>query len=194
MLSKKCTLLCCDEIKNIVMNMSLEAKILLKDKILQAFGDVEYPGDDKICSSSAERVAADPELQRFLSAFRSQHWKNISPEIIKGHATEIPFFTPEAFRFFIPAYLLTALDNFACESPVFAFTIYALNPADSEGRISHAVSQHLDQFSLKEALAIVAFLKFAMEIVPEAFKVDQAAEALDNYWLKRCAEMGSQGS
>lgn len=65
------------------------------------------------------------ELQ---SAFAGRSWKEVSPELIKKHFSNLSLFSPRAFHAFIPAYLTHSIKNFNDDDLVSEFTAYAFLP------------------------------------------------------------------
>lgn len=72
-------------------------------EIRDAFNDVAYPGDDRIVSVPLH----EPEM---VKAFVGKHWREIlDPEFLEVWRY-FPFFTYEGLLFYLPAYLLAAIE------------------------------------------------------------------------------------
>ena len=74
-------------------------------QIESAFAATPYPGDDRICDPSP----GDEEVAEYALEFRGARWDRLHPEFLAYHDAAISFFTPEAFRYFLPAYLIADL-------------------------------------------------------------------------------------
>ncbi len=48
-------------------------------------------------------------------AFLNKDWKEITPKILQENYDKLPLFSPEAFHYFLPAYLIYLLENFVFE-------------------------------------------------------------------------------
>ncbi len=77
----------------------------LKQKIVSAFGDVLYPKGD-IVSHECDECC---EVGRI---FANLDWKTIEPQFLENNYDKLPVFSPEAFHFFLPAYLIYSLEHF----------------------------------------------------------------------------------
>ncbi len=107
----------------------------LKSEIVKAFAEVEQPPKDNIALHECE------ECRGVRSDFAKVKWRETSSELLERNYDKIPLFSPAAFNYFLPAYLLYTLNNFDDElSDVCDFTLYALTPdkswKDENGNIS----------------------------------------------------------
>jgi hypothetical protein len=76
----------------------------LAARIKKAFADVPHPDDD--------RLVDDPrhwEGGQFAREFAGKDWKTLPLEFLSDNLFSLHYFTPEAFRYYLPAYLLAAL-------------------------------------------------------------------------------------
>lgn len=85
----------------------------LQRTITDAFGDRPYPGDDRIADSDPRYD--DYEGHAVTRFHRGKHWQEITlphlREEYAGDATAcLAFMTPEGWRYYLPAYLLIALE------------------------------------------------------------------------------------
>jgi hypothetical protein len=71
-----------------------------------AFGDLEVPPDDRIVYDNSGHHLECIETR---AKFRRRHWRNLSNEDLAGEADSLCFLTPEAFRFYLPAFIRAAL-------------------------------------------------------------------------------------
>lgn len=92
-----------------------------KEDVSRAFSDVHAP----------ERPLTDHECEECLSlqeGFAGKSWKEVSPELIRGHYSDLPLFSAGAFHAFIAAFLIYSLENFDDDNLVSEFTAYAFLP------------------------------------------------------------------
>lgn len=73
----------------------------IAQEVEQAFATVAPPEDDDSPGSSAH-------WKNVPDAFRGKHWKELSPEVLREHDYDLKYFSPGAFHFFLPAYLIAA--------------------------------------------------------------------------------------
>lgn len=81
-------------------------KLQLAEKVRRSFRDVPAPVRISV-------LRGDEDFESFLveQAFREKHWGDLTPELAQSRPQAIAFFSPEAFRYFLPGYLLLALED-----------------------------------------------------------------------------------
>jgi hypothetical protein len=80
----------------------------LKRQIEEAWATVPYPGDDRIVPD----VLWDEERQEMRAGLVGRHWREVDREAIKFCRDALPLLTVEARRFYLPAFLFAAIDDF----------------------------------------------------------------------------------
>jgi hypothetical protein len=81
----------------------------LRLEIEAAFDPLNYPGDGNIVyDNSGDHL----ECNEIRALFAGRHWREMPLETVLHHPEALSAFTPEAFRFFLPAFLLAALFHF----------------------------------------------------------------------------------
>src|SRR5689334_6315121 len=170
----------------------------LKAQITSAFARGEYPGDWCLINS---REGFEPALLEQEFKGRSD-WRTLDASFIDqapdGYGTALSFFSDEAFRFYLPAYLLADLDGKLKQADVvFALTHgfdnksrgERINPRRYGERTWFEHARHkFAVFNAEQAKAIVAYLRFKLagDAITD-FQKSQIREALDNYWTARAA-------
>lgn len=157
----------------------------LRDRIHAAF--IATPFFDPITDCDCE------ECTDIREELRHKRWDEISKEFLDSTCSPTRL-TPEAFRAFLPAYLLRALDNLDRRSIVVEFTVYSLCPnepeengQDDDGDYEHKMSRLLQRARLMsppQVQTIRAFLTFVQENAENAewFR-PFIARALEKVWL-----------
>lgn len=158
--------------------------------IEQAFRDCPYPGDGHIATNPHHC----PECEQADAFFRTTHWQRLLLEhdrLPTGYASPC-FLTPEAQRFFLPAYLIMGLDYYTTQSgaDVGSFAIFLLTPSEANG-----VPLLADGFTIEQISAIRAFFDHLRETDPyqvnDAYDFSQPqANEFTRYWSDR-AEAGN---
>ena len=133
------------------MTVSKERLEALK-QIIKAFETV--PAPNKITEHDCD------ECRSVDKTFTGKNFETIEPEIIDGNYDIIPLFSPEAFRYFLPAYLFYSLDNFSADDRTTTeFTIYALSPTKQDLRESLEYWQaRFEDFTFEQLDCIYDFL------------------------------------
>lgn len=134
----------------------------LKNEIFKAFANVEQPAKDNIALHECE------ECRGVREDFANVRWQEASDELLEGSYDKLPLFSPQAFNYFLPAFLIYTLDNFDdFYSEVCEFTLYALTPEkswiDEKGEISKWYKQKFAPFTLAQMNLIYQFLALAKE-------------------------------
>ncbi|MDB6112373.1 MAG: hypothetical protein JWR69_4123 [Pedosphaera sp.] len=80
----------------------------LKELIQEAFAGVPYPGDDNItrCPYNCS------ECRRIADYFKGKEWAQQGTEELRKHHVALSLFTPEAFHYFLPAFMLASIDSY----------------------------------------------------------------------------------
>ena len=86
-----------------------------------------------------ERIALHEcaECAELRSAFDSVRWESMPDALIEAHEISLPLLSPEAFAYFLPAYMLYALDHLTWRHSASEHTVYAVGP-DKPANDDHA--------------------------------------------------------
>jgi hypothetical protein len=159
-------------------------------QIRAAFDEVPYPGDDSLCVV----VEQDNDETAIVALeFQGLDWREIHPALIAYNYAALNVFTPDGFRYFLPAYLIADLVDVGIPSgadPVFNLTQGLAEDDDTEVTPPKPDEPTTDwfaqsaggmaAFSRPEREAIVHYLEYRAQL-----DADAAAEiepALDLYW------------
>lgn len=80
---------------------------LVRELILQirsAFDATPCPSNEEICEYSD-----NSELAEYIFMLGSTDWKTLHPDFLANYQTALSFITPQAFRYFLPAYMIADL-------------------------------------------------------------------------------------
>jgi hypothetical protein len=169
-------------------------KQLLIDQITTAFVKTEYPGDWCIVSSNE-----GSEPSETAAAFKGKRERySIDPKLLdnapKGLSSALSFFSDEAFRFFLPAYMIADIRKELHQVNVLFHLTHGLtdktcNKAVNPIRYGRRTwldtqSYKFAMFSKEEAAAIIAYLHFKTKKMND-FNHDNIDQALKNYWNSR---------
>jgi hypothetical protein len=98
----------------------------LKYYIIEAFKDIPMPDYELLTPHKCD------ECDYVKSSFRNQHWLTIDPRIIENCYDKLPLLSQEGYQYFLPAYMIYALNSMNPESEVIQFLIYSLLPSKEE--------------------------------------------------------------
>ncbi|WP_353928957.1 DUF6714 family protein [Okeanomitos corallinicola TIOX110] len=148
----------------------------LKAQIEQAFAGVEFPGDDHLSDTYDQSEIEDFQGNNW------QHWNQIDCYLVNKNYSSLVFLTPEAFRFFLPIYIMCGLEH--PSSNTLEFTVYSLilrnNSDDPE--LSKLCLSWFNILNSEQKKAVVLFLKYVRSKSEYGIS-DSASEALQSYWL-----------
>ncbi len=168
----------------------------VKSLIREAFGAGEYPGDWCLRGSNE---GEEPYLLE--KEFKGKtDWRTLEADFIDqapdGYGSALSFFSDEAFRFYLPAYLIADIDDLLeRHDPVFRLTHGLTDSAKAEpvNRRRYGERTWFEEaryrfavFTHSQVRAIVAFLELKRDA--DEFRRDGIDEALRNYWLERIAQ------
>lgn len=124
----------------------------LKNLIKVSFADTQYPAG-KLTDTYDDEGATE--------LFSGTRWQDQNPDILQKHYATLHFLEPDAFRYFLPAFMLAVLED--TESPgniahTIAFSFGKPEP-DWESRYTKRIAK----FSPIEKQAILQFMDFLYE-------------------------------
>jgi Family of unknown function (DUF6714) len=76
----------------------------LAQEIERAFAEARHPGVDRLVEYTD--YWESPEV---VQSFGDTHWKSVPLDTLVNQRLSLPLFTPEAFRFYLPAFLRASL-------------------------------------------------------------------------------------
>ncbi len=155
---------------------------LLEKLIETAFAGVQYPGDAALLHPSHSE--AHREIVGFQGQLWNRDWRHVPREVIEENYSSLLFFSAQAFRFYLPAYMSLALgvQLGGSASKVLPFTLYSLNPeSDDRGFLEHFLSQ-VEGFSKQQEEAVRSFLEAIHDHQDDEILRREAGQALQRYW------------
>ncbi|MBD2073421.1 hypothetical protein H6F86_05880 [Phormidium sp. FACHB-592] len=167
----------------------------VKLQIRSAFASVEFPGDWCLRGSNE-----GDEPFRLEQEFKGKtDWQALDPAFIDrapgGYGSALSFFSDEAFRFYLPAYLIADIDGkLDRHDPVFHLTHgltdkgrgKRVNPRRYGERTWFDEQRHqFAVFDREQARAIMSYLELKRKT--DKFQRNEINQAIANYWSGRAA-------
>jgi hypothetical protein len=153
----------------------------LKALIVDAWADAQYPGDDAI---TYDKIWYHLECKEVAGFFRRKHWKDITLPVLRKYRGDasacLNFMSPEACQFYLPAYMLIAIDNHDEADVVADSALNMLLPSDDPS-LANYWRERAAGFSPKQRKAIVSFLRFLQQHYSSEYPVLWPQNALP-YW------------
>ncbi len=150
-------------------------------EVEEAFANVPCPGDD--------RLLAYPdyyESDAILEVFPGKHWRELVFKIPPEHDVSVKLFSPEAFRFYLPAYLITALLDPPELGIFLEYTLGSLTPPDSKPLRRQWFLGYISPLDARQKAAIRRFVELA---IPEAKGYPYPRDDRALFFWQRIAEM-----
>lgn len=137
--------------------------------INDAFSDTPYPGDVNIVDDMRGEGTIVAET------FRGKHWKEVSPETLFFYKNSIPFLSADAYRFYLPAFMLASLDN----QDILEFVLYSLDPKSNIDET--AFFRKAGRLNKPEKIAVKLFLEFIKDKYSRDYP-QEPSSALQHFW------------
>jgi hypothetical protein len=127
-----------------------------RESIESAFAEVSYPGDDRI----AEHKDC-PECDDVREHFRGATWRGHTVAELQQYQSVLPLFTPEALRYFLPAFMLVSLGAWREADDIPFSILYMCLPSDpsEEAGLKQHRRERFDIFTPRQREAIAAYLR-----------------------------------
>jgi hypothetical protein len=145
---------------------SVKTEQELVAQIERAFADVPYPGDDHICkgvTDEARRLGT--EEASIEAVFRGRHWRDVPLESLSLFSATLSFLTPEAYRFYLPAYMLAvirlspeAMRRIPRSGDIEGSLLYSLEPASDAPILKDFVHERIDPLTCDQKAAVREFI------------------------------------
>jgi hypothetical protein len=141
--------------------------------IEKAFANMQYPGDDNLVWSSHDAFVD------FYETFRGKHWKNISENTLYSWRHDLHRFTPEAFRYYLPAFIISELRS--TEGADLEAVIFYLTPPEEEGPKTEFFQSRIEGFTPHQKEVLTALVTLYTGI--ESTNTNNHRRAID-FWEK----------
>jgi hypothetical protein len=167
------------------MNTTLNKEELIL-KIIEAFSENEFPGNDDLVIQS---YGEEPDLVRnhFVGQDR---WNKLTPKFI-DYEGALSFFSDNAFRFYIPAFMIADInEQLENNFPDVRLCSFLIPESENNkiakkwggGTMGEKAKECFKHFSDEQANAITTYLYWKLLQDKDNLIIEQA---LQHYWLKR---------
>ena len=155
----------------------------LIERIKTAFATAPYPGDDNI---ALDPSGEDPESEQIAAHFKKVRWEGVNFVFLQSYkgdeSAALNFMSPDAFRYYLPAFILVSLERFRDSDLVPDAVISALTLPDRGDPLYKYKYDRIKGFSPDQARAIRAFLEYMIKSHKNDFVSDEPRFALKSYW------------
>jgi hypothetical protein len=85
-----------------------------------------FPQVDPPPVSAVAKDYRDGQGKELKDAFGGKNWWDIRPPTVRAHSDQLSIFSPVAYHYYFPVYLLTALNDFSPDNEVVELCVYNL--------------------------------------------------------------------
>ena len=131
-------------------------RVEVENLIIDSFQSLQYPGDLNIVYNNGSN---DLDCVEVRQAFQGKNWSEVPSEVLLHENTSLYLMTAEAFRFYLPAYLLFVIQDFDRADILPETTVHCLTlplEVDDLVRVEffharpHLISAELKKFLVEE--------------------------------------------
>jgi hypothetical protein len=149
----------------------------LRSLIDRAFGNADRPHDDDIATPASEHDFERSEIRDFL---RGKDWRDVKPNDGQfDYGDVLPLLTDSAFVYYLPAWLLAALDNLEVTT-IDDLTLYSLCPKWVEGPMREWFDRRIGKLTLPQQEAVTQFVQYMIDNTD--FADDPVVPVMRRYW------------
>lgn len=161
------------------MNSSSAGRAALRERVIQAFREAPYPGDNNLIRNPDAPFMDD--YAQIIKHCTGRSWTECDREAIVNNDVNLPFFSPEALAYYLPAFMLVALDEpEGSETDKIVFSLMPPAPDDAE-RTSY-FQRMVSRFTPEQREVIRDFLEMAAGQEEQFVAESDARKALQAYW------------
>jgi hypothetical protein len=128
-------------------------------EVEDAFANVPYPGDERLVRSPTYW-----ENEEILEAFRGKHWRDISVKVLFEHRYSLGALSPEAYRFYLPSYLVAGLIHSDETDTLWQNVFYSLTPPESEGDSMDWFLARIGPLDARQKAAVRRYVELYVQI------------------------------
>jgi hypothetical protein len=155
----------------------LEVERDIAREIEDAFATVTYPGDDKLV-----RYPDYHESDDVVEGFRGKHWRDMSLDVLSEHWFALGLFSPEAFRFYLPCFLIAALLHSDVTGILWETVFLRLTPPASDGDDMDWLLKLVSLLDARQKAAILRYIELWVQT--ETGFVDSGRERTLPFWQR----------
>lgn len=143
-------------------------------EISEAFAEQSPPPSEELLHPNC---MDDGDIKDFYGGVR---WEDMTEAMIASNYAAPTFFSAQAFRYYLPAYLIWTLNNLDSVEYVGESILHALNP-DAAGEIHHDFMKSKYSFFAPSHIAVIK--KFLWRVSKDRELGQFADQALVQYWI-----------
>ena len=163
------------------------SRVGVRRRIVAAFANARYPGDDNI---GYDKTGEHLECKQVAEHFRGTTWQNVDLAFLQKYgkgadvSAALTFMSPEAFRYYLPAFLLAVAEHFGEVDVLVQTVISSITPRRDKNRtLVEFVRERLEGFTPEQRGAIRLFLEYMKRELGQEYLFGELDAALE-HWSK----------
>ena len=153
----------------------------LRLAIERAFRENRYPGDKNLVYDTS---GYHLECDEIAAAFRGRPWQGLSVHVLKANYSALYFFTPRAYGFYLPAFLIASIVSPEGADIIPEAVCHSLTPP-GDGASQEEVRSfagRMEEFTDEQRQAISASLRYLVEKYADELAPWRLLRHLLHYW------------
>lgn len=131
----------------------------LEQQIEAAFGELPIPPVDRlVIDNSGQHL----ECNQVKAKFRGRHWRELSVEDLQYESEALAFFSPEAFRFFLPAFIRAALLHYDQADLIPMNVVSWFTPSD-DPQLKPYRRERTESLTANQKAVVLRFIRYLRE-------------------------------
>jgi hypothetical protein len=160
----------------------------VRRRIVAAFAAARYPGDDNI---GYDKTGEHLECKQVADYFRGTRWQDVDLAFLRKYGERadasacLTFMSPEAFRYYLPAFLLVVAESFDEADLLVQTVVSSITPRrdQSNRALVEFVRKRLEGFTSEQREAIRLFLEYMKREHAQEYLFGELDTALE-HWKK----------
>lgn len=140
---------------------------MITQEIIIAFGDMPYPGAKCIANDLEGNDLERKQIKEEFSHY--ENWQDVPRELLLQERDALPLFAPRGFRFYLPAYMLFALEDYEGADMIPESIVHSLTLPDAGTELYEFVRERLVLFNEGQRKAVLHFLEYLERCHAEDF-------------------------
>ena len=145
----------------------------------ESFRLIPYPGDEALVIIRGE---VDLERREILETFKGKHWRTLPLSVLRYNHQSLFFFTPAAYRFYLPAYLRATALSYGRAGNIPGSVVFSLTAPETPGAEMDAFLSTMTGFDAAQRSAITSFLEFMIKAHSEDFPGHELTMVMNSFW------------
>lgn len=148
-------------------------------RIAAAFGADDPPPAGAVAAASEW---CDPEREEIAEALGGKRWPELQLPVLRYHHEALFLLSPEAFRYYLPAYLSAVAGYYRTSGSLPGSVVSALTPPEPDGPADPRFQARFGALTAPQSSAVAAFVAYMRAEHGRDFPRYDLGKLLERYW------------